>query len=241
AGRFVLLAWLFLFSSRRALRPLAKQGALPSDTSVRDGLTQALALQETASRLAADRDTHAPLLDEGALDRAEAIAGAVSFPVEVLQDLVRRSGAWDAARGEEAARVGEQLQSALEALQTAEVRLRERAAIPVGSAWPRDDAPGQLDALAATLALFSGNRRRFRERCLYVAAAETFRGLGHETFLERLEQEQLSPEELLPAVERNLLTRWLHATTDAEPALAQFDVTRHERLIERFRQEDRRH
>src|SRR5690606_15026999 len=52
---------------------------------------------------------------------------------------------------------------------------------------------------------------------------------------------QLSAEKLPSAVERNLLTRWLHATTDAEPALAQFDVTRHERRIEEFRHEDRRH
>ncbi len=240
AGAFVLFAWMFLFSARRALRA-HRRGALPDNPTIWKDLERALSVRDEARRLEATRSPLESLLDEPLLNRGAALHQAVLLPPDALRELARRSTGFAEERRGALRSQASELRAAVEALAASEARVRELAGFEAGTAWPMADDPAQLEALRAQLATLQGARRTFRDACFYREAASRLEALGHGALVQAHAAGQLTADQVPETLERNLLSRWLTAVMDREEALRTFEARGQERLVEEFTDLDRRH
>ncbi len=240
AGAFFLFAWLFLFSARRALKRLHRS-ALPANATIRDDLRLALHIRSESQRLAGEKASVALLLDQGLLKRGAALHSAVLLPGEALRELALRSAGFSAERRTILKAQVADLQRALDLLGDAEARVRALAGFGPGIAWPLSDEPTQLAAIRNRLRELAAARRSFRDHCLYRKAAASLEAQGHAALAQAHAAGALDSANVTAALERNLLSRWLAATVDREPALREFEASGHDRLIEEFAGLDRRH
>lgn len=240
AEAFALFAWFFLFGARRKLAPLAR-GRLGDRKSLRDDLGRAIAAKREGDRLEKERVGFEALLEPGLLGRGDVLHAAALLPTEVRRELAARSKAFSVERRRLLEAQADALSKRLDELEEGERRLRELAEIPAGAAWPLPDDPAQLERLDAALQELRGALPHFRAHCLYFEASQALGRLGHGALVEAFESGKLRPEEIPPALERNLLLRWLNAVTDAEPTLRTFDRPSQERLASDFAELDRHH
>lgn len=240
AEAFFLFAWFFLFGARRQLAPLA-HGKLGERKSIRDDLERAIAAQGEGARLEKEREEFEGLLDPGLLGRGDALQAATMIPADLRRELASRSHDLSADRRRLLVEQAQALEKHLEALEEGETRVRELAEIPVGAAWPLVDDPKQLEGLDTALRTLQEALPRYRPHCLYLEAAAALEKLDHGALVEAFEADEIQSHEIPRALEKNLLTRWLNAVTDLEPALRTFDRSSQERLASDFAKLDRHH
>lgn len=240
ADAFFLLAWVMLLGARRQLASLAR-GKLAERKGVRDDLGRAMVAKREAARLDAERTELQALLDAKLLERGDALAAAGLLPVDARRALAGRSASLSPERRALLSEQAAALDTCLDALEEGERSVRDLAQIPAGAAWPLGDDPAQLTGLESALRLLQEHLPAYRAHCLYLEAARHLEELGQGAVVAAFAEGRLVAAQVPAAFERNLLTRWLNAITDAEPALRTFDRPSQERLVHDFAALDRRH
>lgn len=248
AGAFFLLAFLFLFFARRAMKGAARDRRLPANRRIADDLAVARTVRDARAGLDGRRE-----------ELRRQLAGAWSDDLDALEALLSRGDRVHAAtlalRSAAAElsclgtpgmpeRVAPAARAAAEALrQLGEVEGRLRELLAPVEGWPAPTDPGHrafLEDLAPSLRSAMGELRPW---CFYRRAAARVAEL--EPGLSCLGEAHLRAEvpaaELETAFERSLLRRWVGAVRDAEPSLREFDGRIHHRLVERFVSLDRLH
>ncbi|MES2643696.1 MAG: DUF3320 domain-containing protein [Myxococcota bacterium] len=249
---FFLFAFVFLFMPRRALRAAAK-GELPDNARIVDDLGVALATREAAAGLEAER---AWVVATFAGSWAPA-AGAESFGalndvltrVETLRGAVARwragggvvPGRWldDSAnpRRPDLAARAVVLRAALVTLFPALGKVERALAAPL----PAPTDPTWWSTVGASLAEWESGMLRFRAWCLYNKACAAVDAVGLAPVVTAHRAARVRAAALSDAAERAVLTRWVAAVRDAEPALRDFDGAEQDRRVTRFRTLDRAH
>ena len=91
------------------------------------------------------------------------------------------------------------------------------------------------------LVALSGQMSRFRGWCFYRRAASEVERLGLGALVRAHASGDVLASQLAAAGERAILTRWVAATRDAEPALRDFEGHEQRRRVARFQDADRAH
>ena len=170
------------------------------------------------------------------LDRCEAVRSVVAslVPSNAVWDVLARCA--ETSSLPEAARTElSQLGDADAAWQQALQLLAEPLDLDVDAAMGGADELDHLGRARARLDGFAANPSRLREWCAYQRDAHTAREAGLGPILDGLESASFGCEQLAKVYERSFAEGFLHATWDADPALAEFRGQDHERLIARFR------
>ncbi len=244
AGAFFLFAWLFLFLPKQNLGTVVR-GRLPPDAQITADLGVALALRRArearereqawaAATFAghwegADPDTLAALLDRVERLRS-ALAGwrADALPAPevalALVDAAVPSARRDAVR-DAAARATECRRTA----DAARASVQQLGALTL----PADARPALTALLQA--------RPLFRKWVFYRRAGAAVEALGLAAVVRAHEAGTVPAAQVGVAAERALLSRWVAAIRDGEPALRDFDGAEQGRRVARFRELDRGH
>ncbi|MCB9696258.1 MAG: DUF3320 domain-containing protein [Alphaproteobacteria bacterium] len=246
ARAFFLFAFLFLFFPRREVRTAAR-GAL-ANHRVAEDLKTALAVTTSADELKRERSAlrerwegawDGETLDglRGALDRATRLraiarrlrAGGHELPatVRVLADPTLAP-----ARRQALAHAASEFSAAMAS--DTEARARVEAAL-------RTTLPSEPEALAAKLDGWIASASRFRDQALCGRAAVGMEELGLGELGEAHRRGELPASQVERACEAALLTRWVAAVRDSEPALREFVGTERHAAVDRFRRRDREH
>lgn len=239
---FFVLAFLCLLFPRQALAAAAK-GRLPDNPRIIEDLAAKAQLRRTGADRVAEQawaakafagtwDGNEPDDLERALSRAEALRAAVSrwraaggdnpqqmmVAVDPAAPPTRRSGIAAAA-----ARAAEKHGRAVAALAEAERQL----AAPI---------PGKAELLA-----YQAGFSSFRGWCFYNRASAAVAALALQPLAEAHRAGRLTAAQLKKTTQRAILSRWVSAARDAEPALRSFDGTEQRRRVAHFREVDRTH
>ncbi|MDP2316243.1 MAG: AAA domain-containing protein, partial [Pseudomonadota bacterium] len=142
----------------------------------------------------------------------------------------------NARRGELAARVAP-LRAALVALFPALGRVEHS----LGVTLPPPTDPTWWSAVGAALPAWEAAMPRFRAWCRYNAACAEVESLGLAPIVAAHRAATVPAAALSDGAERAVLSRWVAAVRDAEPALRGFDGAEQDRRVARFRVLDRAH
>jgi len=256
ADAFFLLSFFMLFFSRRRLQQATRTGDLPGDDEeVIGDLDRALEVRDLEVELEeyAVPEGIEGLLWHGADTDWKALEEALSWTSTVRSGAQKtgRTVEWlDFAAAEhvpwgDAAQV-EKYCTAVEALRESWGELEET----LGLNRPRVERAVEhrragtdaswLKALAAQLEEWSANLDELREWSMYAKARDRAIDVGIEKVVEALESGELEAADVPAAAERGLLDWWTRRVIEQEPVLRDFSELEHERLIEQFRERDRR-
>ncbi|MFB6351506.1 MAG: AAA domain-containing protein, partial [Bradymonadaceae bacterium] len=256
ADAFFLLSFIMLFLARRRLQQATRTGNLPEDNDEIVGhLERALEVRDLEDEL----DEYAVpegiegILWHGADTDWEALEKTLSWTSAVRSAAQKtdRTVDWlDFAAAEhmpwsDATQV-EKYGAAVEALRESWGELektlglnRSRVERAVEHRRAGTDA-SWLKALAAQLEEWSANLDELREWSMYAKARGGAIDLGIEEMVGALESGELDVMDVPAAAERGVLDWWTGRVIDQEPVLREFSELEHERLIEKFRERDRR-
>lgn len=245
AGAVFVLAFFFLWSARRVLSALATQ-ALPGNRDIHADLATALTVTEQRPRLVAQGQELTGLLQglpEEETTRAEALDALVARArtVRELRDALgggRIQLPVNGASRQSLAARAQALKSALDRLTRAEEAL---STVLRGRPWEPAASGRHRASLRECLESWRNHLKAFKPWCLYAAQAERLRSLGYGAFVDAVEERSLPADPLGATFERSILSAWLRALQDAEPALRNFDGGAHGARVERFRQLDGEH
>lgn len=257
-GRFPPLAWFALRRERAIARSLAV-GTVPGDAVVLEQLEQVLAHQAEARRLDQKRGWLAQLLEglwppDAPLPQAGEVLADVARRLPRLARVAEELGL-GTARLVEVARwsrnppAREALQSsrkaldeALLGLQLATGELSSRLGVTGGQApWPAEDDARYLDQLASSVERRELALPTFKAWALYCETVVAAEEKGLAPLVDAHARGEVVAKELEPALERNVLARWLTAVTAAEPLLDRFEGESHDRVRQRFIEADQAH
>ncbi|MCA8952242.1 MAG: DUF3320 domain-containing protein, partial [Planctomycetes bacterium] len=261
AESFFLLRWWRLRRPRRELAAVAADGAvLGRPTGVRDHLLRALDVRAEEHRLAAADAATTTLLgrtwNDGLADWERIVAwtawvrdarrialalvpGALQPSAAILAGIAAQLDGLADGAAELPRQLGT-LRSTHDEFRAALDVARSLLELDVDEAFGAGDAPDHLDSVAARVRRWLGDVPRLREQCAYARAAADATELGAGPLVAEHAAGRLATTELPAAFERTFLESWLDAVGAAEPELAMFRGTDHERAIERFRELDRR-
>ncbi|RKH99628.1 DUF3320 domain-containing protein [Corallococcus sp. AB038B] len=245
AGAFFLFAFFFLRSARKQLASLASKG-LPSNRDIEKDLATARQVLEWRPKLSDQANALATTLrgvPSRDLAHAEALEGLSTRALRVrdlrgVLGVARVQVPTDAASRELLATQTQALRSALERLTRAEEAL---SALVKTRTWESAATPHHRASLRRQLDAWQSGLRSLRTWCLHQAQADKVRALGHGPFVDAVEAQGLTEEQLGTAFERAVLTAWTHALRDRDPALRDFEARAHSTRVERFRQLDGEH
>ncbi len=257
AGAFFLLAWLFLWGPRRALKPYSK-GPLPSNAQILNDLREVAASNASLDALGVDGrwvagvvpGTSTPSgIDLDGLERAIDRGDAVS---SILVRLRARQGSWADSVLEEAAvlppdrrdaigRESARLSRACNALDQTERALAEGLGVMRGEIWPLASDNGHRAVLRQRSQAWRSNLKTFRSWCLYREATGRLEGIGFSGLAVDHSGTVVKASDLSEAFEKRVLSQWLQAICDADPVLRGFTGDAHDHVIQKFADKDRAH
>lgn len=242
AGAFFLLAFLFLFFPRRTIAAAAKGSPPPNRRIARD-LETMIGLREAREARAREQAWAAGAFAgtwDGvdpddlalALNRAESLRGALArwraaghaVPSQALAVV---DPAVPQVRRDEIGALAARASETLAAWRAASIRVSGTLAAAV------DDR--------TVLLRFREAFPRFRTWCFYNRAVAEVDALGLMPVALAHREGRIAAAQLPHAAERAVLTRWVAAVRDGEPALRSFDGAEHGHRVVRFREMDRGH
>lgn len=254
-GTFFLFAFFFLWSARRMLRPVRREGAVPPDAEVKGALDTALAVRDEDRALAtADAEARALL--------GRAWRSAATDPDEVtrildwterlrsaLLDLRDRGDLADdgaclrlATDGAELLRPERRAGAVLTALSRAHARWRDAwAGLVELLQLDGLDADG-FEALDTALGAMEGALPGLRHWCAWRRAAADVRSLGLGALVDAHFRGELDRGVLGATLERSIREEWIEEIMATDARLRNFRGQDHEARIAEFRDlDDRSH
>lgn len=262
AGAFFLLAWIMLWTARRTLKTVSRQGSLPPSREIGSQLSAAqrvnaedVHLNHAAAegeRLFGHRwqgaDTDWSVLEEvvtwTASFRTHVAILTDGLPVDAAAEIraqLVRLACEEPERTANDHPTGNALARLIAARDTFDARQGELVALltlDTDLAWGPPQGPDHLTWLGERIAAWRAALPGLRPWCLYRSAANDAVGLGLQPLLHALEAGRVDADGLADSFDRSFHRTWLDAVTTAEPTLRNFHGLEHERRISRFRDVD---
>lgn len=158
---------------------------------------------------------------------------------EALCSIASATGGGSDSRREDVARAGAAVVEAATSLRAAMRTAAERMQSP--GMWPTSSSPSFLSEMRKAVAARADAIPMLRSWCTYYRSADSAREVGLAQLVDAHRRGELRAMDLVPTIERSILSQWIVAVRDAEPVLRDFDGDVHSERVREFRQRDSEH
>lgn len=259
SNAFFILAWIFLYSARRAVREVCRRGMLPPNRAIAEDLERAVTLQEENNALSEAKETATALLGPHWREQDTDWAALRSMLpwVTGVRAVLQQIMGWDAgsaiprrdriaqltAAGPEMVAPETPLGSKLGGFQTAwseyQQKLDELCELLVldrERAFNRED---HLQTVRDAIASWRQNEHLLRQWTAWMRAAQAATKIGLEPVVVAHNTGAISVEQLRQSYEKGIFTWWTGKVAGYVGILGHFHGIEHNRQVERFQEIDR--
>ena len=245
AHALFFLAWIFLWSARRALSGMS-QAKLPSNAEIFEDLAAARVTRDETANLAAQQTQVEQALggtwsaDVATIDELDALIARSSRAHAAASRLAGAGSAVGSLLSETAPAPSElgdcarALQDAIERLSASEISIQRLLAIAPGQAWPLPGSANHRDDLRSQLDRWQRSLASLRPWCLYRRACAALEVGGIGVLSVAHGSGAISASHLEAAFRKTFYARLVVKIRDTDPTLRSFSGASHHRLVDRF-------